>query len=272
MTTPGMPSPPLPPAIELEADADWRHIDFISDLHLSGDTAATFEAWSHYLFNTPADAVFILGDLFEVWVGDDARHEGFEARCTQVLKQAGTRVTIAFMVGNRDFLVGAEMIGACGMVPLHDPTLLLAFGERTLLTHGDALCLDDTDYLKFRAMVRTETWQRGFLAQPLQARQLYAREARQQSEARKNANPSPADWADVDASAAVACLQDARSRDMVHGHTHRPGSEVLKTGFRRHVLSDWELDHAPHRAEVLRLSAKGFERLTLQQALAALPC
>jgi UDP-2,3-diacylglucosamine hydrolase len=272
MTSPGMPSPPLPPAFELRADAAWRHIDFISDLHLSGDTPATFEAWAHYLRSTPADAVFILGDLFEVWVGDDARHEGFEARCAEVLKQASARVKVGFMAGNRDFLVGAEMLDACGVQRLPDPTLLAAFGQRVLLTHGDALCLADTDYLKFRDMVRSDAWQHQFLSQPLEARQHYARDVRQQSEARKRANPSPADWADVDAPAAVECLRAAESHEMVHGHTHRPGSEALAAGFRRHVLSDWELDHPPHRAEVLRLGAGGFERLALPQALATSSC
>ena len=93
----------LPTFGALHAPNDWQAIDFISDLHLAADTPRGFEAWSHYMRGTRADAVFILGDLFEVWVGDDARHEGFEAQCAEVMRQAAAVRTVAFMVGNRDF-------------------------------------------------------------------------------------------------------------------------------------------------------------------------
>src|SRR4051794_8771521 len=89
------------------APAAWRAIDFISDLHLADDTPRGFEAWSAYMLGTSADAVFMLGDLFEVWVGDDARHDGFEARCADVLMRAAAQRHVAFMAGNRDFMVGA---------------------------------------------------------------------------------------------------------------------------------------------------------------------
>jgi UDP-2,3-diacylglucosamine hydrolase len=252
---------------EFHADALWQRIDFISDLHLSADTPRTYEAWATYLRDTPADAVFILGDLFEVWVGDDARFEGFEAECAQVLHDASARRRLAFMVGNRDFLVGTEFLEACGVTVLADPTLLSAFDRRVLLTHGDALCLADTEYQKFRAMVRNPAWQQQFLAQPLAARRDYARQVREQSEARKQSQSSPEEWADVDVPEALRWLHTASSTTMVHGHTHRPASQPLGEGCERHVLSDWELDHAPHRAEVLRLTREGFHRLPLAQAL-----
>ena len=129
--------PGLPTFWELSAPREWQRIDFISDLHLTADMPQTFEAWAAYLLATPADAVFILGDLFEVWVGDDARHAGFEARCAAVLAEAAARRTLAFMRGNRDFLVGAELLRDCGVHELEDPTVLLAFGQRLLLSHGD---------------------------------------------------------------------------------------------------------------------------------------
>ena len=252
---------------ELHADAHWRRIDFISDLHLSADTPRTFEAWASYLRDTPADAVFILGDLFEVWVGDDSRFEGFEADCAQVLREASATRNLAFLVGNRDFLVGDALLKDCGVKALADPTLLLAFGQRVLLTHGDALCLADTEYQAFRAMVRSPAWQGQFLAQPLAARREYARQVRQQSEARKTSQASPEEWADVDVPEALRWLRAASSMTMVHGHTHRPASQLLGDGCERHVLSDWELDHRPHRAGVLRLTHQGFQRLPLAQAL-----
>ncbi|HEY0821379.1 MAG TPA: UDP-2,3-diacylglucosamine diphosphatase [Rhizobacter sp.] len=254
---------------EFHAHAAWRRIDFISDLHLSADTPRTADAWAAYLRGTPADAVLILGDLFEVWVGDDARFEGFEADGAKVLQEAAAQRHVAFMAGNRDFLVGDEMLRACRVHRLADPTLLVAFGQRVLLTHGDALCLDDVDYQKFRAMVRNPAWQAQFLAQPLAARRDYAREVRRQSEARKHENATPAEWADVDPPEALRWLREARSATLVHGHTHRPASQPIgDAGAQRHVLSDWEMDHPPHRAEVLSLSAAGFQRLSLARALA----
>ncbi|HEX3139234.1 MAG TPA: UDP-2,3-diacylglucosamine diphosphatase [Rhizobacter sp.] len=252
---------------EVLAPPQWRSIDFISDLHLAVDTPLTFEAWAAYLSGTPADAVFILGDLFEVWVGDDARFDGFEARCAQVLAEAARRRHVSFMVGNRDFLVGADMLAACGVTALADPCVLAAFGQRVLLTHGDELCIGDTAYQEFRSMVRNPAWQVKFLAQPLEARQRFAREARTHSEMRKKDLPSPADWADIDPAMAVDWLHRAHTTTMIHGHTHRPASESLGQNRVRHVLSDWDLDHQPPRAEVLRFSAAGLTRLPLSDAL-----
>lgn len=257
----------LPQFGQLQAPADWQAIDFISDLHLSADTPATFDALAAYLKSTSANAVFILGDLFEVWVGDDARDDDFERRCTALLHKAATRTMLAFMAGNRDFLVGPDMLRDCGMTALHDPTLFEAFGRRTLLTHGDALCLADTDYQQFRAVVRGDPWQREFLSQTLAQRRVFARQLRNQSEQRKREGRGPSDWADIDPGAALHWLLAADASVLVHGHTHRPGSEALALGITRHVLSDWDLDHAPHRAEVLRWTATGFERLPLNAAM-----
>ena len=112
------------------APAHWRAIDFISDLHLAENTPLVFEAWAAHMRHTRADAVFILGDLFEVWIGDDMAERGFEARCVEVLRRAAEARTIAFMPGNRDFLVGDAMLEASGVMRLADPTLVLAFDQR----------------------------------------------------------------------------------------------------------------------------------------------
>lgn len=253
---------------EVLAPPQWRSIDFISDLHLGSDTPLTFAAWARYLMGSPADAIFILGDLFEVWVGDDARFEGFEASCTEVLAEAARLRPLYFMVGNRDFLVGSEMLAACRVTALSDPCVLRAFGERWLLSHGDELCISDTEYQKFRSMVRDPAWQAHFLAQPLEERQRYARDVRSQSEMRKKSMSAPSDWADVDPRTAVDWLRRADSQVLIHGHTHRPATEALAPGYTRHVLSDWDQDHLPHRAEVLRLTSGGLTRLPLEAALA----
>ncbi|MES3015675.1 MAG: metallophosphoesterase, partial [Pseudomonadota bacterium] len=131
--------PSLPQFWEFAAPREWRMVDFISDLHLQADHPRTVDAFAAHLRHTPADAVFILGDLFEVWVGDDARHGAFEASIAEILKDASAQRSLAFMPGNRDFLVGAAFLRECGLMLLPDPTALLACGERLLLTHGDAL-------------------------------------------------------------------------------------------------------------------------------------
>ena len=248
---------------EIVAPPAWRTVDLISDLHLQASEPATVTAWRGYLETTPADAVFILGDLFEVWVGDDAATlPGFEAECAEVLKAASARRPLFFMHGNRDFLVGADFAARCGMTLVADPTVLLLHGERWLLSHGDALCLEDKDYLRFRAQVRTPEWQQALLARPLEERRTLARSVRAQSEDRKR-SPDMV-WADVDADAARDWLRQAGATSLVHGHTHRPAVHDLGDGMRRIVLSDWDAAAHPPRAQLLCLSSAGAQRVDLR--------
>lgn len=255
----------------LTAPSHWRNIDFIADLHLQASELATFEAWQQYLHNCSADALFILGDLFEVWVGDDVvsvapgQTPGFEAQCQQLLAAASQRMPLFFIHGNRDFLLGEAFASACKMTLLSDPTVLVFDDQRWLLSHGDALCLDDTDYQQFRAMVRTPAWHDHFLAKPLTERQVIARGLRTQSESRKS---SGVVYADVDTTAALQWLDTAQANTLIHGHTHHPADHLLNpTGQppkRRLVLSDWDASATPARLEVLRLSrGKVPERLKL---------
>ena len=255
------PAQALPAFIEFAAPAGWRTIDFLSDLHLSEATPRTFEALARHLRGTGADAVFILGDLFEVWVGDDARHEGFEARCTAMLAEASSRRFIGFMAGNRDFLVGAEMLTDCGVTCLADPMVLIAFGERLLLSHGDALCLSDQAYQDFRREVRSEGWQQRFLAQPLAQRRRIAAELRAESQRHKS-QQQPGEWVDLDTAATAAWMRAAGTPQFVHGHTHMPATHDVAPGLTRHVLSDWDLDHpGAARAQVLRWQHDGLARI-----------
>ena len=234
----------------LTAQTTWHTVDLISDLHLQLSETATFEAWRDYMARTPADAVLILGDLFEVWVGDDAAaHDPFLQTCAEVLRQTAQRVHVAFMHGNRDFLVGPDFLNRCGVAPLRDPTLLELGQQRILLSHGDALCLDDKPYQAFRLQARNPEWQQAFLAQPLAKREEFARNLRALSESQKHEGMG---FADADQGMALFWLAQAQADRLIHGHTHRPADHVLGTA-QRHVLSDWSLDHTPKRAQVFRL-------------------
>jgi UDP-2,3-diacylglucosamine hydrolase len=253
-----------PPIGKLKAPSAWRCVEFISDLHLHAADADTFMAWRRYMAQTQADAVFILGDWFEVWVGDDAladnqlnRHLSslsFEERCARVCRSSAEQRALYVMHGNRDFLLGQNYLQACHAQLLGDPTVLEFAGQRLLLTHGDALCLADTDYQAFRAQVRSPAWQQDFLAKPIEERQQIARGLRDASEARKKQGlEGGAGYADVDANAARELLAAHACNTMIHGHTHQPATHDLGSGLRRIVLSDWDLRASAPRAQVLRL-------------------
>lgn len=237
------------------APAHWRAIDFASDLHLAPDLPRTAEAFGQFLRHTQADAVCLLGDVFEAWVGDDSRHQPFESGLVALLRDAAQRRPLFFMHGNRDFLVGAALCADVGMSLLQDPTCLQAWGQRWLLSHGDALCLSDRRYQGFRAQVRSPAWQQAFLSRPLAERVDAARAMRQES---RRVQAAVESTGDLDAPACRQWLAQAGSQALLHGHTHRPGQHDLGDGCVRHVLSDWDLDTAgPMRADVLRLTADG---------------
>jgi UDP-2,3-diacylglucosamine hydrolase len=253
--------------MEIAAPSRWKNIEFLSDIHLDETDRPTFEAWRHYLRHTDADAVFILGDLFELWVGDDVlQHPSpFLADCVAALHQAGQRLDLFIMCGNRDFLMGPALMKACQAHALADPSVLTFSGQRVVLAHGDALCLGDTDYQAFRRTVRSTEWQADFLAKPLQERQAIARGIRQHSALRKQLENH---YADVDAPAAEALLEHLGASLLLHGHTHQPGQHALAHGKSRLVLSDWCLSALPPRADLIRLGApeSGMPTITRLQA------
>jgi len=248
----------------LTARPQWQCVDLISDLHLQASQAQTFEAWRAHMHNTPANAVLLLGDVFEVWVGDDAvASDPFLQACAQVLRQASRRLTVGFMPGNRDFLVGPAFLNGCSVQSLQDPTVLIWDAQRIVLSHGDALCLADEAYQRFRAVARTPPWQTQFLAKPLHERLAMAQAMRAQSEAH---NQSMSSFADADPAMTQQWLQACDSLHLVHGHTHRPADHLVENlpGARRQVLSDWHVADGLRRAQVLRLYADGrTERLAV---------
>ena len=279
----------------VDAPPHWRVIDFISDLHLSPTEPKTLALWQRYLTQTRADALFILGDLLEVWIGDDALDasslaqtpaqnglaDSFELRCQASLQLVAQRLPVYFLHGNRDFLLGAQFASRAGITLLHDPCVLALGQQRFLLSHGDELCTDDLPYQAFRKEVRSAAWQQQFLARPLPERRAIARQLRAQSEAQKMPGMV---YADVNTTAALVWLRQHQCVDLIHGHTHRPGSAPLVTEspkllvgsdpgqHLRHVLSDWDASASPARAEVFRLTQApgdaGFEASRLAPALA----
>ena len=230
-------------------------------MHLQAAEPATFAAWRRYMEATPGDALFILGDLFEAWVGDDAAEvAGFEQECAAVLRSTAQRLPVFVLAGNRDFLVGGQLAQSTGMRLLPDPVVLHFGQQRWLLSHGDALCLDDTEYLVFRAQVRSPAWQRAFLAQPLAQRQEIARGMRAESEQLKRTGR---EYPDVDAAAALQWLLAADASVLVHGHTHKPADHALDATHCRIVLTDWDAGAVPARMEVLRLTPGSIQRIAL---------
>ena len=224
----------------------------ISDLHLCAQRPAVTQAFLHWLRAevTTAEALYILGDFVEVWVGDDIladpQHGAEFVPIVQALRTLSDQgVRLYFMHGNRDFLIGEHFAQASGLQLLPDPTLLTLGETRILLSHGDALCTDDVAYQQFRSQVRTPQWQLAFLAQPLAARLAFAEQARQQST--QNKSKYGMDIMDVNPVAVTALLREYDYPDvLLHGHTHRPGRhrvEIDGHACERMVLGDWH-DHA----------------------------
>jgi UDP-2,3-diacylglucosamine hydrolase len=243
------------------APSNWRMVDFLSDVHLDASEAATFNAWAHHLNTTPSDALFILGDLFEVWIGDDTQ-DPFHLQYMEVLRTTVKRMPVFFMCGNRDFLVAKQWLQSTGVQGLQDPCVLELAEQKVLLSHGDALCIDDTDYMAFRQQVRSSAWQEAFLAKPLSERQQIAKDLRAKSKARQK---KQTDYVDVDANTARAWLRENDCKLLIHGHTHLPDTHDLGNGLNRMVLSDWEALATPPRLEVLRWTqdTKRFARVSL---------
>lgn len=225
---------------------------FISDLHLDPIRPHLVDAFETLLAGEArrVDALYVLGDLFEAWVGDDD-DSALATRVANALHGlADSGVPIFFIAGNRDFLLGADYAARCGMHLLDDGTTVDLYGTPTLLMHGDTLCTDDVDYQAFRAQVHNPTWQQQFLAQPLAARRAFAAKARAASQ--EHTGSASEAIMDVSASAVADAMQNAGVQHLVHGHTHRPAVHNFTLGGQpaeRIVLGDWY-----EQASVLRVT------------------
>ena len=239
---------------------------FVSDLHLDPARPQITALFLQFLREEAvhADALYILGDLFEAWVGDDVEGEPAAAVRAALKAVSAAGVPVYFLRGNRDFLAGARFAADTGATLLPDPAVVVLYGEPTLLMHGDLLCTGDTAYQAFRAQVRAPAWQAQFLAQPLAAREAFAAKARAASkEHQKDVGSGGAMDAitDVDADAVAQTLARYGVRRLIHGHTHRPAMHALDAGGRHArgiVLGDWY-----EQGSVLRVDADGIELATL---------
>ncbi len=219
------------------------HCIFISDLHLCDSRPHITAAFIEFLELTAAkaQALYILGDLFEYWAGDDTIEVGAQQTSIDALRRLSENVPVFFMAGNRDFLIGDGFSKATGITILPDPSLITLYGKPVLLSHGDALCTDDTAYQVFRTEVRNETWQRQFLSQPLEARIAFIEQLRAKSEQEKSTKSMQI--MDVNAIAVEDLLrQYDYPQLLIHGHTHRPNTHVYHLAghtCERRVLGDW---------------------------------
>lgn len=222
---------------------------FISDLHLADERPALTAIFEAFLQGPcrQARALYILGDLFEYWAGDDDGDSPLNRRVAEALATEAERgLVIYFMAGNRDFLLGPAYAHRAGMALLPDPSELVLDGQHFLLMHGDSLCTDDAPYQAYRSQVRDPAYQAGFLAQPLAARRAFIDQLRQRSEAAKR--EKAAEIMDVNTQAVAETLRQRDFPILIHGHTHRPAHHQLTVDGRpceRWVLADWH-DCAPY--------------------------
>jgi UDP-2,3-diacylglucosamine hydrolase len=236
---------------------------FISDLHVDASTPDITRQFLSLLDGEAreAEALYILGDLFESWVGDDAADPDQIAAIAALKRLTDSGVPCFVMHGNRDFLLGPQFCAKSGARLLPDPLIVTLYGEPVLVMHGDALCTDDRAYQRLRATVRDAGWQRQFLALSIAARRALAGAARVGSQAHTAALEYTI--ADVNPSSVTAALRDAGTATLLHGHTHRPAIHALNVDGRactRIVLGDW---HA--QGSLLRWDRGGPELVSLKR-------
>lgn len=234
---------------------------FISDLHLQPALQKTTRAFLDFLQNQckQAEQLYILGDLFEYWAGDDDMDSDYLQTIIRSIRKTVDNGTAVFWVcGNRDFLTGERFLEASGAKALPDLSTIDSGNLKIALAHGDAQCTDDQAYMQFRNMVRNPAWQQQFLAMPLAQRKAIIAGMRQDSQ---KGNQEKSDKImDVNADAIANLFSQTGASVLIHGHTHKPGEHLHDTGngkCRRLVLSDWNLDADPARGDWIELTQNG---------------
>jgi len=215
---------------------------FISDLHLSGERENITELFISFLEQraSKADALYILGDLFEVWPGDDMIQPDYQSSISKMKQLADNGLPLFIMHGNRDFLMAEKFAEVSGATLIEDPTIIDLYGTPTLLMHGDTLCTDDADYQKFRVMVRDPRWQADFLSKPAEERLAITTKYREISKTKMAEKTM--DIMDVNQHSVEEAMLKENIHQLIHGHTHRPAIHdftVNEKKMKRIVLGDW---------------------------------
>ncbi|MDX2427023.1 MAG: UDP-2,3-diacylglucosamine diphosphatase [Cycloclasticus sp.] len=238
-----------------------QRIHFISDLHLTRDRPENTQRFLAYLesLDSSVSDLYILGDLFDVWVGDDDTTPPNEQVRKQLKKVTGNGARVYFLAGNRDFLIGEQFFNDTQITCLQDEQLIDLFGVKTLLMHGDLLCTDDLEYQQFRQLTHNPAWQQAALAKPLEERLALAQHYRQESHLNKSGKSM--DIMDVNPIAVIDAFERHGVQRLIHGHTHRPGihtHEANNKPAQRFVLAEWD-----DKASVLEWSESGYRLIKL---------
>ncbi|MDQ9171127.1 UDP-2,3-diacylglucosamine diphosphatase [Oxalobacteraceae bacterium R-40] len=224
---------------------------FASDIHLHPalpkTTQAFFSFLNHHACRT--ERLYLLGDLFEFWAGDDDLQTPFNQQvASEIRKAADAGVAVFWIAGNRDFLIGEKFASEAKLTLLPDPFVALIGKHEVVLTHGDALCTDDTSYLKFRSQVRNQAWQDAFLSKPLDERKSIIEGMR--TDSKKSQRMKSSEIMDASTQAIADLFHETKASVMIHGHTHRPAKHSIELEGQqchRFVLPDWDCDTLPER-------------------------
>lgn len=234
---------------------------FVSDLHLQAGMPHTTAAFLAFIEHhaSHAQQLYLLGDIFEAWAGDDDLDDAYNRSIVDALRRLhASGVTVYWMAGNRDFLTGERFAQAAGAAMLPDPHIVHIAGRTIVLTHGDAWCTDDDAYMQFRAQVRHPAWQKQFLSLSLQERKEIIESLRAGSQEAQRGKSY--EIMDVNAAAITELFEKSGTTIMIHGHTHRPARHEQTHDEEtrvRYVLSDWDLDHGQPRGDWLSVDAAG---------------
>lgn len=234
---------------------------FASDIHLHPSLPKTVQAFFSFLNHHAchAERLYLLGDLFEYWAGDDDLQTPFNHQvASEIRKVAEAGVAVFWIAGNRDFLIGEKFASEAKLTLLPDPFVAQIGMHKVVLTHGDALCTDDVSYMQFRSQVRNPAWQGAFLSRPLSERKTVIEGLR--SDSRKSQRMKSSEIMDANPQAIADLFHQTNAPIMIHGHTHRPASHNIELDGRqchRFVLPDWECDMQPERGGWIGLDRAG---------------
>jgi UDP-2,3-diacylglucosamine hydrolase len=240
---------------------------FISDLHLCEERPEITASFLKFLQETAvhAHALYILGDLFEYWAGDDEMEDPHHQQVVLALRTLSEKGMQVFLIhGNRDFLIGSDFCNIAQVTLLNDPSLIDLFGRKALLSHGDTMCTDDIAYQTFREQVRDSKWQTAFLSQSLQERKKQVEAIRQRSEQEKSGKSTAI--MDVNQQAVSALLaQYDYPPLLIHGHTHRPHQHIIHID--NHIVTRWVLGDWYEQGSYLLCDENGCRSFGLDQAV-----